>query len=192
MKICSKCKQKKELCEFCSYKRSKDGKTYYCRTCRNERHKQWRSKNAPKIIAWTTGWYNKNKDKMRSYHANRRKEERKDPLKRAIFNLRRRLNKVLKGHTKSESLKTILGVSVEGFKQHIEARFQPGMTWDNYGLWHLDHVIPISFGNTVKEIENLCYFTNLQPLWAIDNKKKGNRVQAVNLNRSINSLEAKV
>jgi hypothetical protein len=49
------------------------------------------------------------------------------------------------------------------------------MTWDNQGKWHIDHIIPLSSGNTEEEIIKLCHYTNLQPLWAIDNMKKGSK-----------------
>ena len=52
------------------------------------------------------------------------------------------------------------------------------MSWDNYGLhgWHIDHIIPISSAKTEEELYKLFYYTNLQPLWAIDNIKKGNKI----------------
>jgi hypothetical protein len=52
------------------------------------------------------------------------------------------------------------------------------MSWDNYGFygWHIDHVIPLSSAKTEEEVYKLCHYTNLQPLWAEDNLKKGSKI----------------
>ena len=47
------------------------------------------------------------------------------------------------------------------------------MSWDNYGEWHIDHIKPLALANTEKETYELCHYTNLQPLWAIENLQKG-------------------
>jgi hypothetical protein len=50
------------------------------------------------------------------------------------------------------------------------------MTWDNRSEWHLDHIIPLSSAKTEEELYKLCHYTNLQPLWAVENMKKGNKI----------------
>jgi len=66
-------------------------------------------------------------------------------------------------------------------KEHLENLFQPNMSWNNYGEWHIDHIKPISKFNIIshdckdfKECWSLC---NLQPLWRLDNLKKSNKFQ---------------
>lgn len=67
----------------------------------------------------------------------------------------------------------MLGCSYEELITHLESKFIIGMNWRNYGEWHIDHIIPISSGKTIEEIESLSKYTNLQPLWAEDNIRKG-------------------
>ena len=70
-----------------------------------------------------------------------------------------------------------LDCDIETFRQHLENGFEEGMNWDNYGTdWHIDHIIPIKYQNpTIEEIEERLHYTNTQPMWAIENIKKGNR-----------------
>ncbi len=50
------------------------------------------------------------------------------------------------------------------------------MNWDNQGNWHVDHIIPLQSSNTKQELIKLCHYTNLQPLWGVDNYNKGNKI----------------
>ena len=69
-----------------------------------------------------------------------------------------------------------LGCSIEEFKEHIELQFQEGMNWENYGEWHIDHIIPLKYENpTLEETIERLHWINTQPLWAVDNFTKGNR-----------------
>ena len=70
----------------------------------------------------------------------------------------------------------------EYLKEHIEKQFKDGMSWKNYGKWHIDHIIPINY--FVKECnfkltktQKKCFnYNNLQPMWAYDNLQKGSRL----------------
>lgn len=50
------------------------------------------------------------------------------------------------------------------------------MTWENRNEWHIDHITPLSSAKTEEELYKLCHYTNLQPLWAEENLKKGNKI----------------
>lgn len=76
---------------------------------------------------------------------------------------------------KSDTTRKLLGYSPIQLKAHIESQFKEGMTWDNYGEWHIDHIIPISSANTLAEAIELSQLNNLQPLWGIDNIRKSNK-----------------
>jgi hypothetical protein len=108
------------------------------------------------------------------------KKRRKIDLKyRITKHLRTRLaNTVRKQGTKKKArTEKLLGCSWEVFVNYIEKKFQPGMTWDNYGKWHLDHIKPMSKFNLVLKEEQLkcCNYKNLQPLWAKDNISKSDK-----------------
>jgi hypothetical protein len=69
-----------------------------------------------------------------------------------------------------------LGCSIQHFKEHIEKQFVEGMNWDNYGEWHIDHIIPLKYENpTMEETIERLHWENTQPLWATDNIAKSNR-----------------
>jgi len=69
-----------------------------------------------------------------------------------------------------------LGCSIQHFREHIEKQFTDGMTWDNYGEWQIDHIIPLKYDNpTLEETIERLHWENTQPLWATDNISKGNR-----------------
>jgi len=86
-----------------------------------------------------------------------------------------RVRKALKQDKKEGSLE-YLGCDINEFKQHIQTQFKEGMTWDNHGEWHIDHITPIKYGNpTLEEVIERLHYTNTQPLWASDNMTKGNR-----------------
>ena len=72
----------------------------------------------------------------------------------------------------------LLDCSISELKLYIESQFQSGMTWDNYGAWHLDHVIPCdAYDLSDPEQQKLCFhYTNLQPLWAEENLMKHNKL----------------
>lgn len=80
-----------------------------------------------------------------------------------------------KRHVKAEIL---LGCSINHCRSYLESKFSSGMGWHNMGKWHIDHIIPCaSFNLTDAKHQRICFhFTNLQPLWAQDNIKKGARV----------------
>ena len=92
-------------------------------------------------------------------------------------NLRNRLRRLLKKEKSSKIAIKNLGCTIEELKNHLGSQFLPGMTWMNHGIfgWHIDHIIPLSyFDLTIEEhIKKACHYTNLQPLWSIDNIKKG-------------------
>jgi hypothetical protein len=177
VKVCTKCKIKKELTEFSKNKTFTDGYNYNCKSC----YKEYREANKNKIKEYQKE-YNKeyreaNKDKRNEYLKNRRKTE---PLFKLVSNLRTRTSIAFKnkGYSKNTKTKEMLGIEWELAKQHIERQFTKGMNWDNQGEWHIDHIIPLVSANTEEELIKLCHYTNLQPLWAEDNLTKSDKIDS--------------
>lgn len=120
-------------------------------------------------------WCRKNRDLINK----RRRERRKnDPLYKSIDLTRCRIKQLMKRRSwfKSRSTTKLLGATPETIKQYIEKQFKNGMTWDNHRiLWELDHKIPLSLAKNQTQLEDLCFYTNLQPLLIEDNKTKSNK-----------------
>jgi len=155
--------------------------------------KEWRDANPELMAKYKRDWYERNKpepkprvyirkpkaEKVAAANEYFRERRKRDPLFKLSAYTRNMLRRVLRatGDVKKGSTRDILGYGADELKAHIESLFQPGMTWENYGDWHIDHKIPISlmtlFGVTEPELINA--LSNLQPMWAIDNLVKGNR-----------------
>lgn len=80
------------------------------------------------------------------------------------------------GFKKKSKTANILGCSFEEFKTHLESQFLPGMSWDNQGEWHIDHIMPVSMAKTYDEVVRLNHYKNLRPLWAADNHRKSDKI----------------
>jgi hypothetical protein len=82
----------------------------------------------------------------------------------------------LKGLKRGRKWSDLVGYSVDDLKRHIERQFASGMSWANYGKWHIDHIVPLaSFqidGPDDPQLRAAYAMTNLRPLWARDNQTK--------------------
>jgi hypothetical protein len=124
-----------------------------------------------------------NKERVKKYNKEYQKEYRKqrriiEPLFKLRCNICSNIRMAIKrqGYTKNTKTFQLLGCTYEEFKEHIEKKFTKGMNWENQGKWHLDHIYPISLAKDEEEIIRLNHYTNFQPLWALDNLKKGNKI----------------
>jgi hypothetical protein len=106
---------------------------------------------------------------------NRRMEE---PLYRFKKLLRNNVRNSFKrgGFSKTSECRKILGADWDIVKKYFESKFKEGMTWENMGLWHIDHILPISTATCEEDVIRLNHYTNLQPLWGEDNIKKSNQM----------------
>ena len=188
-KICNQCKILNPITEFSRNKSRKDGHQYYCKTCEKKYrdnnkdasklyHKKYSEDNRQSLKEYHKKYYENNKETLlenvKLYEKTRySNDELYATTKRIRALVRQSVNK--QGYSKKSKTHEILGCSFDEFKTHIENQFLEGMTWDNRSEWHLDHIIPVSWGETEEEIIALNHYTNFQPLWAIDNRRKGNK-----------------
>lgn len=85
-----------------------------------------------------------------------------------------------KGVQKDDRLVALLGYTPRELAAHLEARWLPGMSWENYGRggWHVDHIRPVSSFPVDTAVAEISALANLQPLWEIDNLRKGRKFVA--------------
>jgi len=69
-----------------------------------------------------------------------------------------------------------IGLGWVEYKLYMESKFTDGMSWDNHGKWEDDHIIPLALAENRDEINELCHYTNKQPLWAMENKLKSDKI----------------
>lgn len=142
---------------------------------RRESNKKYKEENREKIKEYHRKRYQNPEVKEKALKRERERTAN-DPAFRLRRNLKSRLYMALKKDrgAKSESTIALLGCSVEELKSRLEEQFQEGMTWENYGEWHVDHVKPCAkFNlNNPEEQKECFHYSNLQPLWAEDNLRK--------------------
>lgn len=148
---------------------------------RNGYYKKYYKNNKEKINTKRRVYVEKNRNKIRNRHKNYCNRRFKTDIQFKLqSNLRSRLNTTIKKNFKSGSAVKDLGCTIEQLKQHLESKFQPGMSWDNHTLdgWHIDHIKPLSSFDLSdrKQLLEACHYTNLQPLWAKDNLTKSDKI----------------
>jgi len=187
-KECSKCGESKPYSEFhkCSHK--KDGYNHHCKDCRSKSFKDMRLKdpegfrlarrqykrdNVERVRELRKQWRNNNREKWNEMQ----RKYRSKPQAKVVDALRGRLRRAVK--FKHKSALELVGCDISFLMGYLEAQFKDGMTWDNYGEWHIDHIKPCSSFDLLKYEEQLvCFhYSNLQPLWAIENLIKGDRYE---------------
>lgn len=169
-KVCTRCKFEKVSSEFTRRTRSKDGLSDWCISCSRQYYLDHRQER----IAKAKTYRDTHKEATNIQQRNRRQT---DSLYRIKNSLRSRFGIALRNRhlTKRCKLSQYLGCTVDELKVHLEKQFKTGMTWFNYGEWHIDHIRPLNSAQNEEELYKLCHYTNLQPLWALDNIKKGSK-----------------
>jgi len=152
-----------------------------------EYSKKYRKLNKEKIRDWTQQWLEKNRIEYNARKSKWVTNKRRNNISfKLAHNLRSRLRKALQDNYKSGSTVRDLGCSIEEFKWWLEFWFEEGMTWDNYGLkkgqWSMDHIIPLTKIDLTNREQFLIVsnYKNIQPMWHVDNQKKGNKWEKPN------------
>ena len=158
-KVCCSCKEWKALDKYNNSKTHWDKLRNGCKDCLVK----WRKDNRQNIQKTNTLY--------------EKKRKLTDPEFKIMKTLRSRLGSALKNQNarKSQHTLDLIGCSIPFLLGYLEAKFTSGMTWENHGKWHIDHIKPCaSFNLLDKEEQQKCfYYTNLQPLWAVENLQKG-------------------
>ena len=164
---------------------------------KSEANKRYYKNNKEEISEWYKNWANDNREYLRKLHSDWREENKEhvNKYKRDYERTRRAENpkyrlgirtrtavwQLLKerGVKKTNKTFSLLGYTIEELMTHLEKQFTEGMTWDNYGEWHVDHIRPMTSFNFTSsddpEFKECWDLSNLQPLWWNDNLSKGPR-----------------
>ncbi len=186
-KFCSGCNTSKKLSDF--YPKG-NNLTSRCKSCfrkyydenkskRLDYAKSYIAKNKEKVDTYRKQYRQSHRDQERIYYRKYKKDRyHKDLDFRIRCILRSRIRDALQFGRAGSSVEG-LDCSIKELKQHLENQFQPGMSWENYGEWHIDHIIPLaSFDlSDKKQFRKACHYTNLQPLWKKDNLTKRDSVE---------------
>lgn len=193
MKYCIQCKVNKPRDLFYKRLASPDNLSRLCKVCIKINRKVHYSKNKSKILKQKSKYYQNNSDiiklKRKVYVEDNRdkinklqndydkRRIREEPMYRLRRSLKTRCYQAFKRNNWQKlGTQRLLGCSVDVAFNHIEGLFQEGMSWDNHGEWHIDHKIPLASAETEYELINLCHYKNLQPLWALDNILKSDKI----------------
>lgn len=146
---------------------------HVCAKCGTDKSCRWRA--AICNTCYMRQWRNNTGFKDKHHNRNIKAYIAKYPAARAAKSVRARLWQFMHGKRRFSAT---LGCTICEFKMHIEAQFQSGMTWDNYGQWEIDHKIPLIVAYAQGELafKDACNYSNLQPLWKADNRSKGSSI----------------
>lgn len=144
---------------------------------------EWQKNNQERRKKYLKEYREKNADDIRKtkrdYERNRKAN---DPLYKLISNFRTAIYQVLKENRvdKNQSYFDVLQYTPEQLIVHLEKQFTEGITWENYGEWHVDHKQPISSFNIQEmgddEFMKCWSLKNLQPMWGEENIRKSNKI----------------
>lgn len=176
MKKCTKCKLLKPLCLFNRDNSRGSGLCFRCKDC----DRLYRSANRARLSETNRVWREGSREERRAYSWSYwRERQERDVGYYISTRLRNRVKMALTRGLRSGKFWDLTGCTIGELLEHIERQFTSGMSWENRGQWHLDHIRPCaSFDLSDPEQQRACFhFTNLQPLWARDNLAKGARYE---------------
>ena len=165
---------------------------------KQQQKKRWLAKHPEYKREYSKKWHAEHPEYSKQYYAEHKKdpEYRKkrnkigtkyhkrryhnDLAYKLSENMSTAIYKSLKGNKNGYHWETLVGYTLEQLKEYLESLFRPGMSWENYGEWHIDHIIPISLWKFSspedREFKQCWALANLQPLWWEDNIRKGNKI----------------
>ncbi len=188
-KKCKSCNKDKNISLFGVRKDTISGYRNECKDCRSEKSKVYYKKNKDLILCkidrkrkriydleYRKKYVKNNRYKVNESQRKTYNKYKNEPMRKLVSNVRSRIRASfnVKKWNKNNTTKEILGCDFETLYLHIESKFTNGMCWSKIGSEiHIDHVIPLATAKTEGDVLRLNHYTNLQPLWASDNLKKG-------------------
>ena len=187
-------REKNEECRAYETKRYRENKPVVL-----ARHRDYVNRNREKIRAYLRFYAKSSKGRAVRAASDRRCAQRVAAYKNAWTRIRRRTDKsyaigvnlrarvgqalrtypATQSASVTASIRDLLGCTISELFTYLQSKFLPGMSWENYGRkgWHIDHIRPLSSFDLNDLEQRLVAFhhTNLQPLWASDNMRKGGR-----------------
>ncbi|SIP86097.1 Putative HNH endonuclease [Pacmanvirus A23] len=156
-----------------------------------EKQKQYYENNKEIIIEKRKVYKQNNRAKI--LEQNKKSRER-NPNRRIADSLRGRVRDLLQCKNSTQKSLDLLGCSVIYLRAWLESKFTPGMTWSNYGKWHIDHRIPCAAFNLIDPIEQrVCFhYSNLQPMWARENIIKSDNLIDIDINAEREKLTPEI
>lgn len=173
VKSCSVCGIEKPVNKF--YKASGGRVRGACKSCCDDQSAKWASENRERTREINRRSSKRYPEKVRDRAL---KKRQRNP---ALFACRDMLKRILRltGERKSTKTESLLGYTVDEFRDHISSQFVEGMSWENHGEWHIDHIKPVNVmiaeGEARPEVINA--LSNLRPLWAKDNLARSRKAR---------------
>ena len=197
-KMCKKCGIEKSIDNFRNKFEKRFNKSYlysYCKECEKAYHKQYKAKNKEHFKKYNkkfndnkeyhkeynTKYYKNNKDKINKRCVKYKNKRKKDD---SLFRLKEQIRITIwmsfkrKNLYKNKNTEEILGCTLDCFYNYLLKTFKTnyGYDWNKIEEVHIDHIKPLKYANTEEEIIELCHYTNLQLLKAIDNLHQASRI----------------
>jgi len=194
MKGCSRCGEVLPIAQFHKQQSMKTGLRSCCKDCRKKYEKTCCRINSKYKRGSRKNYYRLNRNKIlkqqKEYYQTVKKIKNEKERLRKLSDPKFRLSSVMStgiSHSLKSGVKggrrweSLVGYNANKLMCHLEKQFKDGMTWGNYGEWHVDHIIPISvFNYTKTEHEDFkrCWsLKNLQPMWAKENIEKSDNIE---------------
>jgi hypothetical protein len=142
-----------------------------------QHRKKWAVNNRDSVLALTKDWQARNRER---YLAMRKSSKARMSLgQRFKETFSSGISHSLAGRKNGRKWQSLVGYDIVQLRSHLERQFQEGMSWNNYGQWHVDHIIPVSsfsFSDAEDDDFKRCWsLANLRPLWASENMRKGKK-----------------
>ncbi len=162
----------------CKKQYRKDNAEYF-----RQYNKQWCLNNFEKHNRYKKVWAKNNPEKAKKALRKSQKKRILIPKNRLSMRFSYLIWKSLKGNKNGNHWESLVNYNLLDLMAHLENKFKPNMSWDNYGKWHVDHIIPISLWKfnsyNDREFSQAWSLANLQPLWGVENLSKSNRTEDI-------------